>query len=228
MKVATRVVAIVAVLVAASAANAATHIWFAASNPAGGAAIQTAGAAGQSTALRCDATAAFCTWTITMAYQNDAGDTNLASWANDLFMREQVSGKISIDTGSVVYASNNFTAHPAPVTYGNGPMLEQNASGFDFGAGGSGGNLATFTLRKVKNGSGSTNTDHIYVQTGGLEWGTVDGANPDMQAGSNPTVASGGAGGTDLGDVITITNFPEPTSLVLLGLGAVALIRRRR
>jgi hypothetical protein len=39
-----------------------------------------------------------------------------------------------------------------------------------------------------------------------------------------------GYGGTSWGNlpVITITNIPEPTSVVLLALGAVALIRRRK
>lgn len=229
MKVATRVVAILAVLASATAANAATHLWFTASNPTGTAGITNAGGPGVGTDLTCDDTLAnaVCQWTITMAFQNDAGDEAMSGWATDLATREQITGKISIT--SFLYASNNFTTHaPANPVLGAGPQLLFNANGTDFGAGSSGTVLGTFTLRKVKTAAGSTNVDHIYATSGGNEWAGVFGDYPDMQAGGSAVVPQGGAGGTDLGDVITITNRPEPATMSMLGLGALALIRRRR
>lgn len=225
MKVATRVVALLAVLASATAANAATHVWFSAVATSPTASVVTNGSLGASTVLMCQKDLGPCTWAITMAFANDAGDETISGWSNAL-ISTGAPDKVSVDQGSLVYAVNNFTSHAAPATYGfsPGPIL-RNANGQDFGAGGSGGNLGTFTLRKAGIG---LQTEHIFLWTDDTEWATTGGNYPDMQAGGNATLPGAGGAGTDLGEVITIINFPEPSSLSLLGLGALALIRRRR
>ncbi len=224
MKVAIRVLAVAAVLAMASAANADTLAWFSASNPQGGAGIDNPGGPGSKLSLSCDATLpTVCTWTITLAFANDAGDELMAGWAADLDIRGPiVPGKIDIVPGSFVYAVNNFTTHSG--TPGPGTGLLRNANGLDLSGGGSaGGALASFTLRKTKQpGTGTQGLDVIYMTTGFVEWASNFGTYPNING-----VFEGGAAGSDLGDVINIRNFPEPSSIALLGLGALALIRRR-
>lgn len=222
MKVVTRVLAVAAVLAMASAANADTLVWFSASAPAGGGGIDNPGGPGQVLQLNCDDTVTTtCSWTITLAFQNAQGDELLAGWAVDLDTRESISGKVGVS--NFAYASNNFVSHaPAVPTLGNGPMLIRNADGLDLSGGGSaGGVLASFTLTKHKT-AGDLNSTDIYMTSGGVEWAGQFGTYPNING-----VFEGGAAGNDLGNVIHIRNFPEPSSIALLGLGALALIRRR-
>lgn len=226
MKVAMRVMAVAAMLAMASAAKADTAVWFMASAPAGGAGIDQQGGPGQGLLLSCDATGpAVCTWTISIAFQNDGGDSPLLSWASDLDLSQASVGKIDIVPGSFAYnAGAGFASH-APAA---GPAINQgtnlltNANGLDTSfTGVSSGTVASFTLRKTKT-AGNINTDVIQHIAGGVEWANADGAYPVING-----IADGGAAETDLGMAMAIRNFPEPSSLALLGLGALALIRRR-
>lgn len=226
MKVAMRVLAVAAMLAMASAAKADTAVWFMAGAPAGGAGIDQQGGPGQGLLLSCDASGpAVCTWTISIAFQNDGGDSPLLSWASDLVMDQSSVGKIDIVPGSFAYnAGAGFGSH-APAT---GPSINQgtnlltNANGLDTSfVGVNGGTVASFVLRKTKT-AGNSNVDTIAHLAGGVEWANADGAYPSING-----IADGGAAGTVLGAAMVIRNFPEPSSLALLGLGALALIRRR-
>lgn len=226
MKVAMRVMAVAAMLAMASAAKADTAVWFMASAPAGGAGIDAQGSPSSVLALSCDATGpAVCTWTISIAFQNDGGDSPLLSWASDLVLEQASVGKIDIVPGSFAYnAGAGFGSH-APAA---GPSINQgtnllvNANGLDTSfVGVSGGTVASFTLRKTKT-AGNINTDLVGHQAGGVEWSNSDGAYPTING-----FVEGGVAGTPLGAALSIRNFPEPSSLALLGLGALALIRRR-
>lgn len=232
MKVASRIVAIAAVLAVASAANATTHVWFTASAPTGQAGITQAGGNGSPAMLTCNTTAAnaTCGWTITMAFANDAADELMASWAVDLDLRAPKAGG-TVAASAFAYVANNFTSHaPAnPTLNGSSTSLVKFADGLDLSGGGSsGGNLASFVLTVSKQAAGDVGVSNIYMTTGGVEWAGNFGDYPDISAAGNPVNVGGGAAGNDLGNVIKITNAPEPATLSLLGLGALALIRRRR
>jgi PEP-CTERM motif len=237
MKVATRVMVVLLVLGLASSANATSQYWFVATAaPGTGASVDQNGAPGVDTILRCEKIPGnVCDWTITMMFQVLAPEAPLAGWAVDL-TSGAIDGKLGIVNGSFAYNANNtdWVQHPTLVpTTGFSPgAILLNANAANFGAGGSGGNnnlgnLATFTLRKVFVGS-STNPEFINAVTGGYESADVLGNYADIQMGGQPVVAGGGAAGSDLGFPIQIINFPEPATLSLLGLGALALIRRRR
>lgn len=226
MKVAMRVMAVAAMLAMASAAKADTAVWFMASAPAGGAGIDQQGGPGQTLLLSCDASGpAVCTWTISIAFANDPGDSPIVGWASDLVMGQEAVGKIDIVPGSFAYnAGAGFPVHTpaAGPAINNGTALLTNANGSDTSfVGQSSGTLASWTLRKTKT-AGNINIDTIGHVSGNLEWANADGGYPNING-----VLEGGGAGNVLGAAMVIRNFPEPSSLALLGLGALALIRRR-
>lgn len=222
MKVASRLLAL-ALVASASVAQADTAHWFTASAPTGGASIQDAGGPGQTPVLKCDVTVpAPCSWTISIAFQNAGGDSPIIGWATDLYS-EALNGKI---VGSNLVYAGGFGAHPAGNGTGASPGLLVNGNGFDGSfAGVSGGPLGSFTLSKFKSPGAGAQTDVILARVGDVAWANLDGAAPIVAMGGNNPVSADV--GTDLGAAIVIMNFPEPSSLALLGLGALALIRRR-
>lgn len=88
--------------------------------------------------------------------------------------------------------------------------------------------LFTFTLTWHPTAVGEEG--NVGVTVGGTEWGSDDpGPYSYFLAWVNFGANSGiwGGAGNDGGTVIHLTAIPEPATLVLLGLGGLALIRRR-
>ncbi len=88
--------------------------------------------------------------------------------------------------------------------------------------------LGTISFRTDKSIDGAENPIIIDGTIGNTLWASLGaGAVTNVAFGDGAGVNGGQAGGFG-GTFATITNIPEPATLSLLGLGAVALIRRRR
>ncbi|MCB9853172.1 MAG: PEP-CTERM sorting domain-containing protein [Phycisphaerales bacterium] len=89
-------------------------------------------------------------------------------------------------------------------------------------------NLGTISLR-IDNTGGAVGNVDIFAQVGSGVFGQSDFQAATVDYGPNLGIDGGvegnGAGGLP---VITIIQVPEPATLSLIGLGALALIRRRR
>lgn len=198
-------------------ATGVTHLWFVATPQSPCAEVITQGEQGVSTVLGCNGCSADCpcAWTITMMFANDAGDLPIAEWGTDLYTSsEVVAGKISADPGSLIYDHPGYPSHPFPTQYGNGPLVLKDAAGADLSSvGSSSGDLAHFTLRKIRQ-PGNSNIESIHAFNNSyFPWADQQANCTDLQAGDNSVVV--GACGTpdeqdDLGTVIIIVNLCNP------------------
>lgn len=213
-------------VVAALAANTygAGSVWYQATPSGGDAAVATQGAPGVATALTCNT--AGSSWAIAVHYTlTDGGAT---SWALDHY---GVNALVS--AGGLTVPSAGFTAGVQNGTLDNaGGILMQGQSGQNTSGGAGPGDFI------VENWTLTANVCSANVKAGigGTEFGGNDpGEGLDfyevVQIGSNVPRAGFSLGGGDVAGaepvpVIVIT--PEPTTLSLLALGALAMIRRRK
>lgn len=226
MRMVRNVAMALAVLASATAANADSVAWFSSAPPvapAGG------GPGGPLTALNltCDTSAAgSCSWAITFAVTT-TGNT-LDAWSMDL----------TTAPGNGVAVSNTATAAGSPYTSGasagvggTGAALLVGAAGQSFNAPAPPAtvNLLTFTLTRSF-AVGDLSAAEIFFKTNASDsivW--TNGSLGDYETitvGPNAPVV--GAENTSLPlAVIRIQNVPEPTSLALLAMGGIAVLRRR-
>lgn len=234
MKVA-RILALAAVatLAVTSMSFAAGSVWFEAQAQTPNATAGTGGP-GQDLSLDCDISGGLrCDWLVTVFYNNTDGGAG--GWGLDLgTLNPADDGKFTIKSFNI--PSNALNAIANPPALNNGSLLAENAGGFNFNPPPAGlFVLATFVLSKNKL-PGELNTSSIYVGIGSVEFGGDDADGFDVyevvQIGSNAPVIGYNPGPWPYNALpnaaITVRNTPEPATLGLLGLGVLALGRRRK
>jgi len=214
------------VLASATMANAASFVWFEAANTNGNGAGPAGGAQGTPLALTCDTSgpAGSCSWAILMRV--NIGAPGLLGWSNE--MHSAAGNGVALSNPALVlgpFAGGLSNAG----TGGASPDLLLNAGAFTFT------NVPpqtltihTFTLTRSF-ATGDLSIANVMAgasNSSELVWANNDGAIEFVGYGANPpTEAAPGTVG--LLPSIVITNVPEPTSLGLLALGALAIVRRR-
>lgn len=223
-------------LAVASSANAAGRVWFEAAPATGGSSVITP-AGSPTLELECDLTQGLrCDWVITILYENFDGGAFSSSIDLGTLAPED-DGKFTVKQLNLGQNDLQVSPNPFAINGANG-LLVENAGGSNLSPAGAPAGLytiATLVLSKVKL-PGEFNTSFIYAGIGGTEFG---GNDPDgfdfyevVQIGPNPPVIGYNPGpwpdnALD-GPVIVVRNVPEPATIGLIALGALALIRRRK
>lgn len=227
MRMVRNVAMALAVLASATMANAASFVWYETANTNGNGAGAAGGAQGSTLNLTCDSSGpnGSCSWVITM--RAALGPGGITGYSADL--RTAAGNGVSASNAAVA-AGNPFNNPVFPGTPGTGANLMFKQAGQTFNpVGPQTLSLHTFTLTR------SFNTGDLSIATiqggpstdGQIVWGNDTTADYE-DVGFGPNAAAPGFEGTfGALPVIRITNVPEPTSLGLLALGALAVIRRR-
>lgn len=227
MKVAKVVLSLAAVLAVASQAKADAQVWFTATGANGISSVVTDGAAGGNTALKCDVSGAGalqCAWDIVV-------HSSLSSPTAGYNLRLFGAGAgVSVGAApNAAYAANAFTSFNLPLqTNGSGFILDGGQAAPAAGASGLQ-NLVTFRL--VLNTTGGDIAPRaVLANNGPAGWGAAAGGFINVQYGANPSLTGAPPynGLPPNVPVIGIVSTPEPMTVGLLGLGVVALIRRRK
>lgn len=236
MKVA-RILALAAVasLAVTSMSFAAGAVWFEAVPNTPNASAGTNGPGG-TLELGCDISGGLrCDWLVTIQYQNFDGGAFSSSVDLGTINPDDL-GKFNIKQINLGANALQVTPNPFGTNVGNGQLLD-NVGGSNLSAGGAPAglyNIATFVLSKNKL-PGELQTSLIFAGIGGTEFGGNDDGGfyetiamgPNAPAtGFNPGPWPYAADGAL--PVIVVRNTPEPATLGLVGLGVLALARRRK
>ena len=231
MKVARVLMVGLAVMSLSTAANGAYSVWWEATAGPGVPGGGSLGGPGEVLKLTCDVSPGPCTWTVKMFLEVGPTDTPIIGWGHDLLGSPADDGKVAVTNafykGPFTTFSNPF-GNPAnfEAAFGGAPDLIINT----FAAAGAAGvgpgvhNILEFTLEKDK-AQPDFNVSVITSTVNFGAWADINGSVPNINFAGNAIDANVGAA---TGTVIQINNIPEPGTVALLGLGAIALIRRRR
>jgi hypothetical protein len=139
-------------------------------------------------------------------------------------------GPVSVSSATLNGPANGIPTNANGLgVVGPGPIAVNFGGIAIFGSGYLGDNIdmGTFNLTIVK--TDPIGDINITAIIGGQRWGNSDSTATQVTFGPNPSVSGGTIGnGTGGLPVISIVQVPEPATLSLLGIGAMALIRRRR
>lgn len=226
MRMVRNVAMALAVLASATMANAASFVWYETANTNGNGAGGAGGAQGTALNLTCDTSgpAGSCSWVITM--RAALGTGGILGWSADLLTA--AGNGVSASNPAIVAGPFNSATNPG--TPGTGPTLLVGSRGQTFTPQAPQTlSLLTFTLTRNYL-TGDLTAAGIRAGTsvdGSVVW-TNDSTGDYEQVGFGPNPAASGQEGT-VGPLasINIQNVPEPTSLGLLVLGALAVVRRR-
>ena len=218
-----RIVAAALVLLAsAGVASAANNLWFTLESSSGAGSLGTV-TSGPGQALVINKTGAL---TLTIGINVTTASGTMTAWSVNL---PPVAGW----TGS----NNTFLGLGYAGNFDDGGQLIDGVG--QFIAAGTGSTGLVFTFDMDKNDPNALGTTDIFgdyeqfrpqVDANGSYW--VGNVGPNTQSvgifGYGPSANDTNAGGWGNLAVITINNVPEPATIALLGLGLVAVLRRRR
>jgi hypothetical protein len=242
--------AVVLVAGLATSADAANKVWWeATANPLTGAGVTQQGIdnladsnAGntQQLQLTCDNSLGLgnrCEWDVVMRLRNDE---YIYGWAVDLSTPDVTVSAKNFEYGEKVKKKTGYVYYPLSdpsqnTALGNDGSLVQNAGAFTTGTGslytyaadGNAWSVFRFTLSKDKDPF-TLGLSQIFAETGGIEWAGTTGGVFNAEVGGNPSQNIAFDGTAYGNSVITIQNVPEPATMVLFGVGALCLLRRRR
>lgn len=231
MRMVRNVVMALAVFASATMANADSFVWYSTPNTAGnGAAGAAGGAQGSTLALTCDTSlpGGSCSWVISMRAALGAG--GITGWSADLHAGPvgAIGNSVSASAPAIPAAPFDNAANAGTAGSGANLLLASRAQTFT-PVGPQTLTLMTFTLTRSYNAGDLT----LALVAGGpssngqIVWGNdTAGDYENVGFGPNPALPGFEGTGGPL-PVITLQNVPEPTSIGLLALGALAVIRRR-
>jgi hypothetical protein len=218
MKLVRFMVVALAAMSFATVAQGATNVWFTGTAIGPGAGVSGGGALGSVLELSSNPGLGDVSWNIVAHMATDEG-----IFAYDISVDSSDAGLVG--SGNALVGGSDFGAGIDFNTNGASPGTVARIAQTDNGGPNNGADLPLFSFTLTYNGAGDAS---LIAGTApdSFGWGDINFGFGNIFYGADTTSVEGfdAYGGT----VISITEVPEPATLSLLGIGAIALIRRRR